>query len=367
MDYISGQWIGPTEGEFTGIAMLDLDDEGDRIVGSAYVFFNDPNVPGTRALVVLDKAGGDEFVAPIVPLNDNGYQLGPAELQNQYPDIQHGSTAVIKIQRHENELFFKYRTDLGNEGNGRLHPSAANEPSTLTPEEGVTDWNSFKEFVSTLEIPNFLFRGQPAPFRLRTSFHRSNRKDLARYMDEDAPLLQRELSPLIQNQFNFENADHLGSFFNLAQHHGYPTPLLDWSESPFIAAFFAYRRSASHSSENVRVFMLDRGQWRLDAPHCQFVSRVRPHMTVMTFAGPLNDRMLPQQAISTLTNVDDIEDYIQFHEARTSKKYLHVFDLPRTERAKVIADLRVMGITAGSLFPGLDGSCEALSHQRFRY
>ena len=37
----------------------------------------------------------------------------------------------------------------------------------------------------------------------------------------------------------------------------------------------------------------------------------------------------------------------------------------RDQRWEVIKDLRYIGITAGSLFPGLDGACEGLAEQNF--
>ena len=68
-----------------------------------------------------------------------------------------------------------------------------------------------------------------------------------------------------------------------------------------------------------------------------------------------NERMIPQQAVSIVTSIDDIESYIGLRETETTK-YLQAIDLPVSERKLVMRELSDMGITAGSLFPGLDGA-----------
>jgi hypothetical protein len=85
----------------------------------------------------------------------------------------------------------------------------------------------------------------------------------------------------------------------------------------------------------------------------------------MNFIAIDNDRMLPQQAVSTMTNIDDIESFIRYNEKRHHTEYLHIIDLPKKERKKVMIELSYMGITASSLFPGLDGACEALRERFF--
>jgi len=45
--------------------------------------------------------------------------------------------------------------------------------------------------------------------------------------------------------------------------------------------------------------------------------------------------------------------------------YLTAIDLPVREREKVVCELGYMGITAGSMFPGLDGACEELKERNF--
>ncbi len=47
------------------------------------------------------------------------------------------------------------------------------------------------------------------------------------------------------------------------------------------------------------------------------------------------------------------------------KKYLGAIDLPVSDRRSVMRELSYMGITAGALFPGLDGACEELKERNF--
>ena len=74
---------------------------------------------------------------------------------------------------------------------------------------------------------------------------------------------------------------------------------------------------------------------------------------------PLNNpRAKPQQAASSLTNVEDIETYLATREAERGKGYLSAVDLPSEEHDVVMRELNLMGITTDSLFPGIDGVCE---------
>lgn len=89
-----------------------------------------------------------------------------------------------------------------------------------------------------------------------------------------------------------------------------------------------------------------------------------PHLSIGEFLAIENERMIPQQAASTVTNIDDIESYIKSKETN-GKTYLWAIDLPVSERRTVVHELSYMGITAGSLFPGLDGACEELKERNF--
>jgi hypothetical protein len=45
--------------------------------------------------------------------------------------------------------------------------------------------------------------------------------------------------------------------------------------------------------------------------------------------------------------------------------FLTAIDIPASERDAAMDDLRFMGITAGSMFPGIDGVCEELRERNF--
>ena len=270
----------------------------------------------------------------------------------------------------ETTLKMSWTTNIGTQGSCELPRSKAGDASELVPLSEVYDWASFKNYVSGLEGRRHLFRGQNKPWRLRTSFHRSNRADLHRFLNEDLQVLHKHLSARTRYVFNLEIPNENGAFFNLVQHHEYPTPLLDWTYSPYVAAFFAYRgisnqvASVANARDKVRIHVFDQTQWKIDWRQLQQLLPPDPHLSIGEFLAIENERMIPQQAASTVTNIDDIENYIKSKEAN-GKTYLWAIDLPASERRTVVQDLSYMGITAGSLFPGLDGACEELKERNF--
>ena len=121
---------------------------------------------------------------------------------------------------------------------------------------------------------------------------------------------------------------------------------------------------SAHEDDKVRIFAFDQMLWRNTFNQVMKLTPTKPHFSVMEFIAIDNERLVPQQSISSVSNVDDIESYIRSKESET-KRFLQIIDLPLQERPAVMRELSMMGITAGSLFPGLDGACEELKERFF--
>jgi hypothetical protein len=195
--------------------------------------------------------------------------------------------------------------------------------------------NQFKSYVARLESGKFIFRGHRSNgSRLRTSFHRTGRANWDRFLLVDVPSLSKTFSALTRHVFDLSDPRQHGALVSLAQHHGYPTPLLDWTRSPYVAVYFAYRnieRSVEKSRKKTRIYVFDVDAWQI-LPQLSKIGPAQPHVSVLDLLAIENPRMIPQQAISTVTNVDDIEGHIKTMETATNKTFLTVIDLPEREQ-----------------------------------
>jgi hypothetical protein len=119
----------------------------------------------------------------------------------------------------------------------------------------IANWNEFVAFTSSHD--GWAFRGlQDADWKLKSSLSRyleSFVPDMASWRDREA----RALRIFRRKAHNYlPNADVLADNLRclaLMQHHGAPTRLLDFTKSPFVAAFFALNQA----TRDAAVFALD--------------------------------------------------------------------------------------------------------------
>lgn len=373
MEGLGGQWFGPYSGSNAGKALIDIDDMGAFYEISGYLYDNNNGLPSSSVFFrTSDKRVKFTASVDIRPIDPRSQE--PTSRDNVttiFPGVTFPSTADVVFNCDRDSLKIEWLTDIGTHGAAELPRSRAGELSEYVPSRTIRNWSKFKEFASSIEPDRYVFRGQSSnKWRLRTTFHRTGRANLVRFLGSDIPILWKNLSAITKHVFDFSKPEEHAAFVSLVQHHGYPTPLLDWTHSPFIAAFMAYhtitnKTAMEKTKDRVRIIVLDKKEWS-GLRQVGKLSPMWPHMSLLDPISIENARMIPQQALSTVTNMDDVESYIRSTEAAMNKSFLQMIDLPVRDRPSVMRELSLMGITAGSLFPGLDGACEELKERFFR-
>ncbi len=370
-DYTFGQWVGWSRSE-NGVEGKVIVNFEKRTPGRAQILGSSPQNQTVRTstnAVVQDSGDTVVVESPDTRVFDlqTGVLVPVADFLARHKiTVPIPTKTIYKITVRGRIIAGSWETDVREKGLFHIENTTHDPP--LRPDH-VLNWDKFKKFVieNYLDRESVIFRGQPGnTYKLRTSFHRSHRNNLIRYLYEDVPRLRHSVNAVSAFYYENNNAEHLGALLSLAQHHGYPTPLLDWTSSPYIAAYFAFTEAVSKEKppEAVRIFVFDWDGWR-STPSANLMHEPTPNITFLRFEAHNNPRFLPQQSIASLSNVDDIETHIRTVEKETNRRHLTVIDIPLTEKRAVLKELRLMGITHGSLFPGLDGVCRSLKEQYF--
>jgi hypothetical protein len=218
------------------------------------------------------------------------------------------------------------------------------------------------ELLQVLEpVPHSFFRGQASfDWTLEPSLARINNPDncysmsLRGWLDLESYLIRefRKFSyPYLKDepQNEFDWLVH-------AQHHGLPTRLLDWSENPLKALFFAV--------ENREHDQLD-GALHLCTPKQTAPSTRDIHEgkgTQFFCSSYINDRISAQEGAFSIPylNIEE-DDFTYSLDIDTSKllRYEKVH-IPKEAKPQLRHELNKLGINHRTIYPGLDGISKML-------
>lgn len=232
-------------------------------------------------------------------------------------------------------------------------------PDSLIPEVVFPDWENFKTNISEHLFPGgvfrrgkFLFRGHSDPsWRLVPTFDRmfANQSRSRRLLIADE-LLDRFTRALEGFSIPDEARKNDSLRLALGQHYGLPTRLLDWTESPYIAAFFAFNRTALWGAVDQRVTI-----WVLDSENPIWSTHYGVEILDVPSFG--NQRIRNQSGKFTLskTPFSALEDYVQAH---GDDRALQRYTLPASESTRALSDLDAMGIHHATVYPEIEGAAQ---------
>src|SRR3954453_1144043 len=240
----------------------------------------------------------------------------------------------------------------------------------------ISSWRDFDEAVEAASVErlqdarvhsSLVFRGLA-----RATY--SNVSSLAR-LGRDAPRLERHL---VRNFRKYAHRQRPGptlwDWLSLAQHHGLPTRLLDWTFSPLVAAHFA---TASHPDDEAAVWAGDCAAAQKLLPRrleralsdegatvftTELLAEHAPTLAafyelgedvVLFFEPPsLDDRIVNQSAVlSAMSDVTaSFDAWLEDH-----PDIWHCWLIQPEAKAEIRARLDQANITERVLIPGLDG------------
>ena len=151
-------------------------------------------------------------------------------------------------------------------------------------------------------------------------------------------------------------------FMVYARHHGFPSPLLDWTRSPYIALYFAFANASP--SQDAALFAF------IKSPEgMRSASRREPQISELPHHKTTHPRHFAQQSRYTICvrNPEGPEDWeycpheLVIQQGRVNQDLLQKFVLPAALRLEILDRLDHMNINGYTLFNNEDGLMKSLA------
>lgn len=236
----------------------------------------------------------------------------------------------------------------------------------------VQSWEEYLSIISDSPYQNWAFRGQrdaSAPlYSALSRYLMAFRIDQRAWREQEQRILRVFKRKAIHFLDHVPDRDDDFEWLAMMQDHGAPTRLLDFSWSPYVAAFFALHNTTEEGviwacnpveiENEADVELNDPGKFRkyLLSNKNSFAWMGEPHA--------MNRRLIAQSGTFLVPGVlhKSIEEILMNYS--NPKETLIKFILPANKiREKGMRELYRMNITSATLFPDLDGLARSLAYE----
>lgn len=162
---------------------------------------------------------------------------------------------------------------------------------------------------------------------------------------------KRTSLPLVE----FEPKDNW-DWLALAQHHGMPTRLLDWTYSALIALWFAVQRPSKNNTSGVVWILKSEISDFRDTEKCD--DPLDNHVTKIFRSRVVSKRISAQAGVFTAHRINEKGKMIQLESNATFRDRLTKLIIPSEYFASIRESLSMMSVNHSTVFPDVDGLCQ---------
>ncbi len=242
--------------------------------------------------------------------------------------------------------------------------------------ETISTIDELLQFVSGLKEKHSLrlwYRGmEDALMPLIPSIQRTKRRiEVERFITNDFYMKAKQIMNNPPEKKNY------AAWVSIMQHYGLPTRMLDWSQSPLIASFFACETYKEHPELDAAVWVIIPDEFNETQGFGKCIypidAETTQEMLLPAFKHNHHNHELDDRILAVASTENNLRMYSQqsnFTVHNSLKRLEDICDentlykivIPNDKKKYFIDSLRVFGITEGSIYPDLDHISRDLKH-----